>query len=122
MTLLQSDARTDPPLVGLRSYHGSMRVMAITDKISITIGRGELRDARRLSARLGLSLSTFISHAVRDRVAEQVRREAAQAVLAGFPAEDRATPAEMAALLARWAEPAPRARRAPGQRAQRARR
>ncbi len=76
--------------------------MSATEKISITIARGELRHARTLASRLGVSLSTFISHAVRDRVAEQARREAAAAVLAGFSAEDRATEEEMAALLGRW--------------------
>lgn len=92
--------------------------MSATEKISITIGRRELRDARRLAARQGASLSTFISGAVRDRVEQQARREAAEAVLAGFGPEDRATPAEMEALLARWAAPAPgKARRAPARRA-----
>jgi hypothetical protein len=76
--------------------------MSVTDKVSITIARRELRDAKRLASRLGLSLSAFISDAVRERVAEQERREAGQAVLASFPPEDRATPAETAALLERW--------------------
>ena len=80
--------------------------MSVTEKISVTIARGDLRHARRLAARLGLSLSSFISDAVRERVLEQERREAAQAVLASFPADDRATAAEMAALLERWGAPA----------------
>ena len=96
--------------------------MSGTEKISITIGRGELRDARRLAARLGLSLSTFISAAVRDRLEEQARREAAATVLAGFSPDDRASAAEMAELLERWAPPVQSApvRRAPARRAARA--
>jgi hypothetical protein len=97
--------------------------MAATDKISISIGRSELRDAKRVASRLGLSLSTFITDAVRDRLAEQARREAAAAVLAGFPPEDRATPNEMAELLQRWAAPtaAPRTKSpTPGKAPQRA--
>jgi hypothetical protein len=39
---------------------------------------------------------------VRQRILEQQRREAAQAVLATFDAEDRASPEEMAELLSRW--------------------
>jgi hypothetical protein len=42
-----------------------MPAMAATDKISISIGRSELRDAKRVASRLGLSLSTFITDAVR---------------------------------------------------------
>ena len=79
--------------------------MSVTEKVSITIARRELRDAKRLASRLGVSLSSFISDAVRGRVAEQGRREAAQAVLARFPLEDRATPEETTALLQRWAAP-----------------
>jgi hypothetical protein len=100
-----------------------MSGMAATDKISISIGRSELRDAKRVASRLGLSLSTFITDAVRDRLAEQARTEAAAAVLAGFLPEDRATPEEMAELLQLWAAPpsAPRAKSPkPGKAPQRA--
>ena len=76
--------------------------MATTDKISVSIGHDELRHARKLASRLGLSLSTFISDAVRRRIADQERRDAAQAVLATFPPEDRASPKEMRDLLLRW--------------------
>jgi hypothetical protein len=76
--------------------------MGATEKVSITIGRDELRHAKKLAARLGLSLSTFITDAVRERLAEQERREAAKAVVASFPPEDRATAGEMAEMLLRW--------------------
>jgi hypothetical protein len=81
--------------------------VSVTAKISVSMGQQELRHARRLASRLGLSLSTFITDAVRERIAEQERREAAEAVLASFPPEDRATPEEMADLLDRWRQPAP---------------
>ena len=76
--------------------------MASTDKISVSMGREELRDARRLASRLGLTLSTFITDAVRRRIAEQARREEGLAFVATFAREERATPEEMRELLARW--------------------
>jgi len=77
-------------------------LVATTDKISVSIGRDELRHAKRLASRLGLSLSTFVTDAVRRRIADQERLEAANAVLATFAPEDRASPEEMRELLARW--------------------
>jgi hypothetical protein len=86
--------------------------MAATEKISITLGREELRSARAWAARRRLSLSTFITRAVRARIEEEKRREAAEAVLATFAPEDRATPEEQVALLEQWgAKPPKRARR-----------
>jgi hypothetical protein len=76
--------------------------MGATEKISITLGRDELRGAKRLAAQLGLSLSTFVSDAVKRRLEAQARAEAGLEVLRTFPPEDRATPAEMRALLAHW--------------------
>ena len=78
--------------------------MPATEKISVTIGRKELGHAKRLASRQGVSLSGFITEAVRERVREQERREAALEVLASFSPEDRATPAEARALLARWGQ------------------
>jgi hypothetical protein len=77
--------------------------MAATEKISVTIGKTELSRAKRLAEQLGLSLSGFITDAVRERIQEQARRDAALEVLATFAPEDRASPAEAAALLERWA-------------------
>ena len=76
--------------------------MGATEKISITIGRVELRTARARAARRGLSLSMFITDAVRQSIEEQERREAAAAVLAKFAPEDRATAEEQEVLLERW--------------------
>ena len=77
--------------------------MRATDKISVTIERNELASAKRLAAHLGLSLSGFITDAVRDRVREEARRDAARKVVAGFAPEERASPAEAQALLESWA-------------------
>jgi hypothetical protein len=77
--------------------------VATTEKISVTIGRTELGYAKRLASRLGVSLSGFITDAVRQRVLDQQRREAALEVLASFSPHDRATPAEAQELLERWA-------------------
>lgn len=77
--------------------------MAVTQKISVTIGRRELGHAKRLASKLGVSLSGFITDAVRERVDEQERREAALEILESFGPEDRASPAEALELLDRWA-------------------
>jgi hypothetical protein len=76
--------------------------MTATAKISVTIGRDELAHAKRLASHLGLSLSGFITDAVRERVREQARREAAKEVVATFAPADRASPAEAQALLKLW--------------------
>lgn len=76
--------------------------MSATEKVSVTLGREELRHAKRLASRLGLSLSTFINEAVRARLEQQARREAGLEVLSEFSPEDRASPSEMRALLERW--------------------
>jgi hypothetical protein len=76
--------------------------MAATEKISITLGRAELRSAKRLASKLGLSLSTFVNDAVKKRLEAQARKQAGLEVLASFPPEDRATPDEMQALLTLW--------------------
>jgi hypothetical protein len=85
--------------------------MSATEKISITVGRAELGHAKRLASRLGVSLSAFITDAVRERVRDQARREAALEVLASFAPYDRATPTETQSLLEQWAAPSSVARR-----------
>ena len=76
--------------------------MTATEKISVTIGREELRRAKQLASRLGLSLSTFISDAVRQRIRARERWEAGHAILATFAPAERPTADEMHALLSRW--------------------
>jgi hypothetical protein len=90
--------------------------MAVTYKVSVAMGVEELRLARLAAEADGMSLSAFVTDAVRDRLAERRRLDAAREVLATFSPDELATPAEQRALLARWtrgAEPAagPRRRR-----------
>jgi hypothetical protein len=87
--------------------------MAATEKISITLGREELRGAKRLATRLGLSLSTFVNDAVKRRLEAQDRKQAGLEVLETFDPADRATPEEMKALLASWSGAARQRRRRP---------
>ena len=79
--------------------------MAITEKISVAIGRDELRLARNAAEQEGTSLSAFITGAVRARVEERRRIEAARNVLATFEPEDFPTEDEQRELLALWARP-----------------
>jgi hypothetical protein len=76
--------------------------MPATEKISVTIGRQELRRAKQLASRLGLSLSTFISDAVRQRIRARERQEAGRKVISTFAPEERPSADEMRALLSRW--------------------
>jgi hypothetical protein len=85
--------------------------MSVTEKISVTIDRVELAHAKRLAFHLGLSLSGFITDAVRERIRAQARREAALQVIAAFSAEDRASPEEARALLELWGLARPRTAR-----------
>jgi len=85
--------------------------MPVTEKISVTIDRVELAHAKRLASHLGLSLSGFITDAVRERIRAQARRDAAREVVATFSAEDRASPEEARALLELWSAARPLAER-----------
>ncbi len=79
--------------------------MAITEKISVALGRDELRGARSAARRDGVSLSAFVTGAVRARIEERQRMAAARRVLATFELEDLPTPEEQHALLAQWTPP-----------------
>lgn len=79
--------------------------MAITEKISVALGRDELRLARTAAEQDGVSLSAFVTGAVRARIEERRRREAARQVLATFDPEDFPTAEEKRELLALWAAP-----------------
>jgi hypothetical protein len=78
--------------------------MAETEKISITLGKSELRRAKRLAADLGLSLSTFINDSVKRRIEAQERKSMGELVIASFAPQDLPSRAEMRELLARWQE------------------
>jgi hypothetical protein len=79
--------------------------MAATEKVSVAIGRDELRFAKDAAAQDGVSLSTFVTGAVRARIEDRRRLEAARHVLATFDAEDFPTTDEQRELLALWAPP-----------------
>lgn len=79
--------------------------MAVTEKISVALGRDELRLARTAAEQDGVSLSAFVTGAVRARIEERRRREAARQVLATFDPEDFPTPEEERELLALWTAP-----------------
>jgi len=79
--------------------------MATTEKISVAIGRDELRIARNAAEQDGVSLSAFVTGAVRARIKERQRLEAARQVLATFEPEDFPRADEQRELLALWALP-----------------
>jgi len=79
--------------------------MNTTEKISITLGRVELQQAKILASRLGLSLSTVITDAVREHVEAKARKAAGLAVVATFTAADRPSEKKMHQLLQLWNEP-----------------
>jgi hypothetical protein len=81
--------------------------VAATQKISVAMGRDELRLARTAAEEEGLSLSAYVTRAVRERLEARRRAEAALEVLATFSAAERATPEERQKLLELWASPPP---------------
>jgi hypothetical protein len=91
---------------------GSVRsAMAVTQKISVAMGRSELRLAKTAAEEEGVSLSAYVTRAVRDRLEERQRLEAAREILATFDEGELATPTEQRELLALWANEAPSKRR-----------
>jgi len=76
--------------------------MPLTQKISVAIGRDELRLAKTAAHEEGLSLSAFVTRAVRERLEERRRLEAARAVLATFTPEDFPTDQERRELIELW--------------------
>ena len=85
--------------------------MATTEKISVAIGRNELRLARTAAKAAGLSLSAFVSGAVRGRIEDLRRLDAARQVLSTFAEDELPTDAEQGALLAGWSAPSVRTRK-----------
>ena len=95
--------------------------MAVTQKISVAMGLSELRLARTAAEDEGVSLSAFVTRAVRDRLEERERLEAEREVLAGFLPHEVPTAEEQRALVAFWnrqgpAPALPRTRRSRRQR------
>jgi len=83
--------------------------MSVTEKISVAMGREELRLAKTAARQAGVSLSAYVTGAVRERLIEERRREAALEVLATFQPEDLPSPKRERQLLELWSSPAPRA-------------
>jgi hypothetical protein len=79
--------------------------MAATQKVSVAMGRDELRLAKTAARAEGVSLSAYVTHAVRERLAESERLEAAREFLATFAPDELPTAEEQRKLLERWARP-----------------
>jgi hypothetical protein len=79
--------------------------MPATEKISVAMGRDELRLAKTAAEEEGISLSAFVTKAVRDCLEEKRRMEAANEVLSTFVGDDFPTPEEERELLALWSRP-----------------
>jgi hypothetical protein len=86
----------------MRSYHASIRPVAATQKISVAMGRDELRLAKTAAHEEGVSLSAYVTRAVRERLQERRRLEAAREFLATFAAEELPTAEEQRALVELW--------------------
>jgi hypothetical protein len=76
--------------------------MAATQKISVAMGRDELRLAKTAAHDEGVSLSAYVTRAVRERLQERRRLEAAQAFLSTFAPEERPTRDEQRELVELW--------------------
>jgi hypothetical protein len=83
--------------------------VATTEKVSVAIGTRELRLAKAAAEEEGVSLSAFVTGAVRERLAERTRREAAREVLASFAPSDLPTDDEQRDLVALWTRARPNA-------------
>lgn len=81
--------------------------MAVTAKVSIAMGQQELRLAKTAAEKEGISLSAFVTDAVRARIADLDRREAALEVLATFDPKAFPSPEKQRQLLALWSTPPP---------------
>jgi hypothetical protein len=86
--------------------------MAATQKISVAMGRAELRLAKTAAEEEGVSLSAYVTLAVRERLEERRRMEAAREFLATFAADELPTRDEQRQLLELWTQPrSPKSRR-----------
>jgi hypothetical protein len=79
--------------------------MAVTQKISVAMGRDELRLAKTAADEEGVSLSAFVTRAVRERLEERRRLEAARELLASFTPDELPSLEEEQQLLAVWTRP-----------------
>jgi hypothetical protein len=77
--------------------------MAVTQKISVAMGTDELRLAKSAAEEEGVSLSAYVTLAVRERLEERRRLEAAREFLATFAPDELPTHEEQRQLLDLWA-------------------
>jgi hypothetical protein len=88
-----------------------MHAMGATEKVSLTMGHRELRLARTLAERAGLSLSSLVNAAVQRHLAEAIaemrRRRAADDNNATFADDALPSPARVEAILRATAEAGP---------------
>jgi hypothetical protein len=77
-------------------------MMAATQKVSVAMGRTELRLAKTAAEDEGVSLSAYVTRAVRDRLEERERQEARREILATFLPHEIPTADEQRALVAFW--------------------
>ena len=76
--------------------------MAHTQKISVAMGLRELRLAKTAAEHDGVSLSAFVTSAVRERLLERERLEARREILASFLPQEIPPAEEQRALVAFW--------------------
>jgi len=91
----------------VRSYRWYVTPMAVTQKISVAMGQNELRLAKTAAEEEGVSLSAYVTRAVRERLEERERQEARREVLATFLPHEIPTADEQRALVAFWTREAP---------------
>jgi hypothetical protein len=79
--------------------------MAATEKISVAMGRDELRLAKTAAEEEGVSLSAYVTRAVRERLEERRRLEAAREFLRTFAADELPSAEEQRELVELWTRP-----------------
>ena len=76
--------------------------MAATQKISVAMGAPGIRLAKTAAEDEGVSLSAYVTRAVRDRLEERERLAARREILATFLPNEIPTADEQRALVAFW--------------------
>jgi hypothetical protein len=81
--------------------------VAARQKISVAMGRGELRLAKIAAHEEGVSLSAFVRRAITERLQRRQRMEAAREFLATFAPEELPTLEEQRELVELWTRTPP---------------
>jgi hypothetical protein len=77
----------------------------MTQKISVAMGRDELRLAKTVAKEEGVSLSAYVTLAVRERLEERRRLEAAREFLRTFVPKELPSAEEQRQLVELWTRP-----------------